>query len=96
VVLKNEADLLVAKCSQLFFGELERVVAIQSYRAGGRRVECAEDVEQRAFAAAGGSHDRHCVTSLERERNVREHFERPARRGVVFGDLGGLKHPLTA
>ena len=35
--------------------------------AGGRTVEAADQVEQRRFAAAGGSHDRHELARSDRQ-----------------------------
>ena len=66
VILEDEADLLVAERRQGGGVERERFSAVERDRARGRRLERAEDVEQRALAAARGSHDRRRVARSER------------------------------
>ena len=52
MVLKHETDLLIAKRGELIAIEQERVLTVQRDRSAGRRFERAEEVEQRALAAA--------------------------------------------
>jgi len=62
VILKNETDLLITKRGELFCVEKEGVLSFQTDRAARRWLECAEQVEQRALAAARWTHDRQCGT----------------------------------
>src|ERR1700680_3130523 len=57
VVLKDESDLLVAERGELSFLQQKRIVAIELHFAGSRRLERSQDIEERALAAARGSHD---------------------------------------
>src|ERR1700723_3864930 len=58
MILKYEADLLVAKRGHIFIGQRERIAAVERYFAGRRRVERAENIKQRALAGAGRADDR--------------------------------------
>ena len=66
VVLEDEADVPVAEVGQLALGQGERVLAVEADGAGGRPVEGAEDVQQRALAGAGRPHDRHAAPASAR------------------------------
>lgn len=70
MILKNKADALIAKGGELFGVEQERVVAVERDCAARWRFESAENIEQRAFAAARRTHDRDCRAALQFERDV--------------------------
>ena len=55
--LKDEADLFVADARQLVVRHVADQVAIEVVEALGGRVEAADEVHQRRFAGAGGTHD---------------------------------------
>jgi hypothetical protein len=55
--LEDEADLAVADAGALVAGEVADVVAVEPVLAAGRRVEEAEDREERRLAAARGAGD---------------------------------------
>ena len=54
MILEDEADRGVAERRQLARREQERIAAVERDRAGARRLERAEQVEQRALAAPDG------------------------------------------
>ena len=78
MVLEDEPHLPVAERGQLGLGQGERVAAVERHRPAGRRLERAEDVEQRALPAAGGTHHGDRLPALKVERNARQHRKRPA------------------
>jgi hypothetical protein len=63
--LEDEADLLVADAGELIVVELGDVVTVEPVAALRRRVEAAEEVHQRGFAGAGGSHDGDVLVVLD-------------------------------
>jgi hypothetical protein len=91
VILKDEADLLVAEVRQLGGRQRERVAAVERHRAGRGGLERAQDVEQRALAASRGAGDRGRLPRREGERDVRQHRERAARRWIALADAGDAK-----
>ena len=87
MLLKHEADLPAAERGQRGFVELERILARQPDAAGGRRLERADDRQQRALAGAAGAEDRQVFAAPQRERHAGEHAERLARRGILLDDV---------
>src|SRR5688572_21644211 len=57
VVLEYESDVAVAKGRLRPLTKLEWILPVQCDRAGGWRFERTENIEQRALAASGRSHD---------------------------------------
>jgi hypothetical protein len=55
--LEDETDLLVADAGELVVVELGDVVAVEPVAALGGAVEAADEVHERGFAGAGGTHD---------------------------------------
>ena len=52
MILKHEADALIAKGGEFFRVEQKRIFVVESDGSMRRRFECADHVKQRAFAAA--------------------------------------------
>src|SRR5262249_10118581 len=92
VILEDETDLPVAERGERVRWELERIAPVERHTPGGRRLERAEDVEQRALAAPRRSHDRGRIARRHVERHAVEHAQRTARGGVVFREIGDLEH----
>ena len=92
MVLKKEADLSIAKLGQLLFAEPVGIVAVQCDTPAGWRFQAAHDVQQRALADAGRTHDGRRFTALHRKRHAGQHRERSTRRRVFLGDLRNFKH----
>ncbi|GDY18699.1 hypothetical protein LBMAG56_00440 [Verrucomicrobiota bacterium] len=89
VGLKDEADLLVADARELEVVEAGEVFAVEEELARGGAVECADDVEERAFAAAGRTDDGDALAAGEVERDSEKHADAlgAGGRGVLFGDV---------
>jgi hypothetical protein len=86
--LKDDPDVLVAKCHQRLVGEAGEIRLVDADRAGIRRVETAEDVEKRALADARRSHDGHHIAALERDLEILEHGQTRAADGVALRQSG--------
>ena len=84
VGLKNEADLLVAYSGELRLGEVREFLSVQLDAAASGGVERAEDVEQRAFAGAGGTNNREGIAALDNERDAAKHRHGIAVRTFVL------------
>ena len=56
-LLKDEPDFLAADMRKLFFVKVAYRASMQDVFAGGRRIQTADDIHQRGFAAAGGTED---------------------------------------
>jgi hypothetical protein len=84
VGLKNEADLLVAYSGELRLGEVREFLSVQLDAAASGGVERAEDVEQRAFAGAGGANNREGIAALDNERDAAKHRHGIAVRTFVL------------
>ena len=68
---------LVAEGGQLFFFQLKWILAVERDGAAGGRFKRADDVKQRALAAARWAHDRNRVAARKRERNVGDDLSGP-------------------
>src|SRR5579875_3639131 len=63
--LEHEADVAVAQVREVVLVEAADVDTIDPVAPAGRHVQAAEDVHQRALAAAGRTHDRHVLAVLD-------------------------------
>src|SRR5215813_9504168 len=73
MLLKQKANLAIAKRCLAPLIHRERLLAVEREFAGSGCVEDAEDVQERALAAAGRSHDRSGFSALELQRDVVEY-----------------------
>ena len=92
MILKKEADFSIAKFGQLLFAETVGIAAVQCDAPAGGWFESAHDVQQRALADAGRTHDGRRFTTLHRKRHARQDVERSTRRRVFLGDLRNFQH----
>ena len=93
VVLEDEADRAVAEGGELGLRQRVGIEPVERDPARGRRLERAEDVEQRALAAARGAHDAQRLAGPLRERDVEQDRQRPPRRLVVLRKALDREHP---
>ena len=68
--LEDEADLAVAQVGEIVLVHFADIDAVDQIAPAGRDVQAAEDVHQRALAAAGAAHDRDEVARVDQERDV--------------------------
>ena len=87
VVLEDEPDRGIAERGQFVGPELKRVAPVERHGTGGRGLERAQEIQQRALAAAGWSHDGRRLAGRERERHVAQHGQRSARCRVLFAEI---------
>src|SRR5262249_52292345 len=91
MILKDEADVPVAKVSQLLFRQGEGVLALHGYLALRRTVQRAKDVQQGAFAGSRWTHDRQSLPPVQLKGNIPEHGQGPAAGGVIFLEMSDLQ-----
>jgi hypothetical protein len=82
--LVDEAERAIAHGAARGFGERGERDAVDEDLTAGRRVEPAEQVQQRALAGARGADDRHALAWRDREIDAEQHghFERAAAIGL--------------
>ena len=68
--LEDEPDLAVAQVGEVVLGDVAHVDAVEQVAPGGRRVEAADDVHQRALAAARAAHDGHVLAARDAQRDA--------------------------
>jgi len=90
--LEHEPDLAVAQVGELVVAEAAHVGAAQLVRAGARRVEQAEDVEQRALAGSRRAHDRDELAVGDIHLDVAQHVQAVSAHLVVLVDLVKAQH----
>ena len=87
MILEDKADLPVTKAGQIRLGKCGRILAVEQNAAVARRLEGANDAQQRAFARSTGAENCQVLSSLQFERNVSEHHERLTAGGILFGNV---------
>ena len=63
--LEDESDACEPKAAALRFGELRRVAPIEEQRSARRRIDAADQMQQRRLAAAGRPGDRHVIAGVD-------------------------------
>src|SRR5437762_11421712 len=61
--LKNKTDFAIANRRQLIIRHAGNVASVEFVSPGTRRIEAAEHVHKRRFAAATGAHDREVLVA---------------------------------
>ena len=73
--LKNESNLLVAQGGEVFVVEMTEILIIEDNLAPAWAVECAHDIQQRAFARARRTYNLDGFACLDREGDVSQDSE---------------------
>src|SRR4029079_19695273 len=78
--------------------QLEWIRSVQRHLSGSGRIQRADDVEQRALAAAARPQDGQILACVELERDSAQNFERLGPSGIRFCHAGHeqVSHKLTA
>ena len=92
VELVDEAQVLVAQAPLLGRVDLRDVLAVQLDAAGGRRVEPAHQVQQRALARARGADDGQRLAGAHVEVDAVQHGQVDAAFVEALGQAAGLQH----
>jgi hypothetical protein len=87
VILKDKTDLFVSEGSKLFLFQLKWIPTVESDGPIRGRLQSSEYVQQSAFTAAGGSHDRDRIAARQRERDVGKYLQRSPRSWILFRDI---------
>src|SRR5262245_45831593 len=77
MVLKDEADLVVAESRQLGLRQRERVLVVELNASAARAVERSKDVQEGALAGAGRAGNGQRFAALESQIDSAEDDERP-------------------
>ena len=84
-------DPLISERRELSLRKLIRINSVKCDCAGCGRLESTEAVQQRALTASGWTHDRHSLSSLQRQRYVDENMQRTAGSRVFFRESGDFE-----
>src|ERR1700677_2537415 len=85
--LKDEADLAVAQVGEVVLVHPADVDAIDQVATTRGYVQAAEDVHQRALAAARAAHDRHQITGVDAQRDAAQGPHADLSQLVGLGDV---------
>ena len=72
VHLKNQPDGMIAKSRQLIVVKLRQILTIEYDGAAIGAIQCADDIEQSAFARAGHADNGECLARFDSERDIFE------------------------
>ena len=89
--LVDESERLVAQIAARAIRKPRHRLAVDVNFTRTRRIETAEDMQQRAFARAGRSDDRHRLAAAYRNADVAQHFRAQLSFLVRLRDLVGAK-----
>ena len=92
--LEDEADLLVADVGQFVGAHAADQLAAQAVLAGGRAVQAAKRVHQRALAGARAAHDRHHLVGHDVQVHAAQRVDRLHADAVDLGDAAELDDGL--
>ena len=95
VELKHEADMLAPVARQFGVVGADKVMVAPARLAGGRRVEPAEDVEQRRLAGTGRPEQHDEFAFVDVEIDVPERVDLDFAHHVGLGQVAGLKDHAT-
>src|SRR6266576_2468958 len=85
--LKNKTDLAIPNRRQLIVRHAGNVASIEFVASGTRRIEAAEHVHERRFAAATGAHNRQIFVAKNLQRHTTERVNNFFSHHVVFRDV---------
>src|SRR4051794_22909414 len=91
MILKDEADVSIAKVGELLFRQREGVGVCESDLAARGPIERAKYMQERAFARAARSHDGQRLAFLDREANVAKHRQTAGAGGIIFAQVIDLQ-----
>lgn len=87
MLLKHEAEGLIAKFCQRDFAKRARIRGVERDRAGGRLIQRAEQMQQRALARAGRPEQRKRLAGRNFERHVAQNFDKARAACKIFGEM---------
>src|SRR5260370_5139696 len=93
-LLENETDFLGAVANELIFAEFREIDAIDDDASRSKRIQAAENIDQRCFAGAGGTHESNPFGGLDAEAERVDGAQRAVLLGQRFDDHLCLRaHP---
>ncbi len=94
--LVDETERTVAQLAALAIGKVRHRLAFDLDLARARRVEPAEDVQQRALAGAGRADDRERLAARTAKLTSLQHFGAQVAFLIGLGDLVGAQDDIVA
>ncbi len=91
VLLKHKADGLIAKFCQRRFGQSEGIPVAECDCAGGRLIQRAEQVQERALAGAGRADDGKRLAGRNFKRQLAQNFDAARAALESFGDTRNVE-----
>ena len=95
VELKHETDMLAPVARQFGVVGADKVMVAPACLATGRRIEPAEDVEQRRLARTGRPEQHDEFAFIDVEIDVPERVDLDFAHDIGLGQIAGLKHRAT-
>src|SRR5689334_19590421 len=92
VELKNESDVLAAISCEVGIGRSRQVVVQKPYRATGRHIEPAEDVEQSRLPGSGSAKQNDELTGVQLEIYSTECGDFDLAHSIDLGEIMRLEH----
>ncbi len=89
--LVDKAQLAVAQRRFGGRGHGVQRLAVKHHVAGGRRVQAAQQMQQRTFAGAGAADNRHQLAGLQAKGDVAQHVSLHAAFLIAFAQLAALQ-----
>ena len=89
IELEHEADVLAAKTREFGFGRAGQHVVEITHLAAAGRIEPAEDIQQRGFAAARRAEQHHQFTTIEREIDAAQRMHLDLAHAIDLGQSVG-------
>ncbi len=90
--LKHDAERVAAVMGEFPLARAVKLEAIHPNLARGGRVETAEEVQQRAFAATAGTRDRGEIPRREVERDIVKRADHASARGIGSREMAEFDH----
>ena len=86
VKLEDKTQVVIANARQLIRAQAGQIATVEADGSARRLIQRADEVQQRALAAAGRTDDRHGFAGGELKIDVAQHLA--GRRGVSLLDMG--------
>src|SRR5437773_5263720 len=95
-LLENDTDMPLVEFGALLGFHLMHWLAVEVILALPGIVVATDEAEQRRFAGAARSHDRHKFAFTDRESDLPQHVGRAGSRGKALFDIAELDHLLLS
>ena len=95
VELIHKAQVAVAQLPQCGLAQTGQILLQQRYPAFARRVQPAQNMQQRGFAAAGSTHNTHAFPCGYLKVEIGQHGHVQLAVYIAFAHILALQYPIT-